>query len=174
MAGYMQCFRLRLSTGDPPPPLSFCLALKALMLVAMQDMQSSKTSFQLVSIDLGRWQSSSNLAEDVSSQQEPLAWCPEAGACCPLSCGCDTGSIPASQPLSRDMQPSRPVEGPDCFWIFKYGATSRHSHKVRVISLATAVQACQQHGVHPAAIAKLAELGKARPICYLAASRAHP
>ena len=39
--------------NPPPPPPLFLPCSEALMLVAMQDMQSSKTSFQLVSIDLG-------------------------------------------------------------------------------------------------------------------------
>ena len=50
------------------------------------------------------------------------------------------------------------LEGPDCYWVFKFGATGRHNSKVNVISLATAIQTCRQLGVHTDAIASLESL----------------
>lgn len=155
MAGYMQCFRLRLSTGDPP---LFLPCSEALMLVAMQDMQSSKTSFQLVSIDLGSGNPPATLLRMCQANKAiSLVLRQVHAALCPVDVTLDQFHFTASKQRHAAI---KTMEGPDCFWIFKYGATSRHSHKVRVISLATAVQACQQHGVHPAAIASLQSLGR--------------
>ena len=128
------------------------------MLAAMQDMQPSKTSFQLVSIDLGDGNPPATLLRMCEANRAiSLVLRQVHAALCPVDVTLDQFQLTASKQSHAAI---KTVEGPDCFWIFKYGATGRHSHKVRVISLATAVQACKQHGVHPATVSNLESLAR--------------
>ena len=76
-------------------------------------------------------------------------------ALCPAEVSVDQFRLTASKQRHEAI---KALTGPDCYWVFKYGAINRHSSKVSVITLATAIQACRLHGVHSDAIASLESL----------------
>ena len=92
-------------------------------------------------------------------------------ALCPVGVTLDQFHFTASKQRHAAI---KTMEGPDCFWIFKYGATSRHSHKVRSDQPCNCCSSLPAAWCAPCSCCKLAELGKARTVCYLAVSRAHP
>ena len=97
------------------------------MLAAMQDMQPSKTSFQLVSIDLGDGNPPTTLLRMCQANRAiSLVLRQVHAALCPVDVTLDQFQLTASKQSHAAI---KTVEGPDCFWIFKYGATGRHSHK---------------------------------------------
>lgn len=124
--------------------------------VALQVMQASKTTFQLVSIAMGDGNPPATLLRmSQSSSSITLVLRQVHAALCPLEVSWEQFKLTASK---QRQTPLRIVEGPDCYWMYKYGAIGRHSSRVNVISLATAIQACSQHGVHPDTLASLQSL----------------
>lgn len=121
----------------------------------MQVMPPSKTSFELVSIARGDGHDPGTLlrmSQGPSSitlvlRQVHAVLCPNVTL--------DQFRLTASKQRQAAI---KTLEGPDCLWIFKYGATGSHSHKVNVISLATAIGACKAHGVQQAALSSLERL----------------
>ena len=121
----------------------------------MQEMAASKTIFQQVSIERGDGQPPATLLRMAQAsgsislvmRQVHLELCPY---------------ITLSQfrfTASKQRHAAiKTLQGPDCLWIFKHGATSSHSHQVNIISLATAIGACKAHDVHDVAVASLESL----------------
>lgn len=118
-------------------------------------MTASKTTFQLVSIARGddlppvtllrMCQVSGSIA--LVLRQVHAALCSDASL--------DQFRLTASKQRHAAI---KTWEGPDCLWIFKYGATQSHSHRVNVISLATAIGACTAHGLQHVALSSLESL----------------
>ena len=147
---------VRLQAPPPPPPLAACLVVQPVSrCLGMQVMPPSKTSFELVSIARGNGHDPGTLlrmSQGPSSitlvlRQVHAVLCPNVTL--------DQFRLTASKQRQAAI---KTLEGPDCLWIFKYGATGSHSHKVNVISLATAIGACKAHGVQQAALSSLERL----------------
>lgn len=121
----------------------------------MQVMSASKTSFQLVTIAMGQGcppvtllrmsQASGSITLVLRQVQAEL--CPSV----------TLGQFRLTANRQRTAA-IKSLEGPDCLWVFKYGATKAHSHVVSVISLPTAIGACKAHGVHPLTLSGLESL----------------
>ena len=121
----------------------------------MQVMSASKTSFQLVTIAMGQGcppvtllrmsQASGSITLVLRQVQAEL--CPSV----------TLGQFRLTANRQRTAT-IKSLEGPDCLWVFKYGATKAHSHVVSVISLPTAIGACKAHGVHPLTLSGLESL----------------
>ncbi len=118
--------------------------LQDLTIPVLQAMSTSKTSFQLVSIELGDGKPAATLLRMSNSNRITLVMRQVHAALCPLA----TYTQFRLSASKQTREAIRTVEGPDCLWIYKYGATSSHSHTVNVISLATAIKACGLLGAH--------------------------
>ena len=121
----------------------------------MRGMPASKTSFQLVLVDRGddkppatllrMAQASGNIS--LGMRQVHAELCPY------ITLG--QFRLTASKQRSSAI---KTLEGPDCLWVFKYGATGSHNHRVSVISLPVAIGACRDQHVHPAILSSLESL----------------
>ena len=121
----------------------------------MQGMPASKTSFQLVNIPRGDDHPPGTLLRmcqvsgsiSLVMRQVQAVLCPHVTL--------DQFRLTASKQRHAAI---KTLEGPDCLWVFKYGATGSHSHKVSVISLPVAIGACRDQHVHPAVLSSLESL----------------
>lgn len=121
----------------------------------MQVMPPSKTSFQLVSIARGVEHDPGTLLRMSQGHSSITLVLRQVHAVICPHVTLDQFRLTASKQRHAAI---KTLEGPDCFWIFKYGATGSHSHKVSVVSLATAIGACKAHGVLPLVLSSLESL----------------
>ena len=137
----------------------------------MQVMTASKTTFQLVSIARGDDLPPVTLLRmcQVSGSIALVLRQVHAALCSDVSL--DQFRLTASKQRQAAI---KTWEGPDCLWIFKYGATQSHSHRVNVISLATAIGACTAHGLQHVALSSLESLRWPGKYTILEDTRAYP
>lgn len=116
---------------------------------------TSNTIFQLVAIDLGNGKPPATLLRMSPSPARVCLVMRQVHSALVPDVSLDQFRLTASKQHAKAI---KALQGPDCWWIFKFGATSRHSHTVNIISLHTAIMACKVHDVHPIALAGLENL----------------